>query len=59
MHGKIARIKLSDENALLQNYFFLKPPSKAPTGGFAGTMPTFLSSGFAALSDDEVVTLGS
>jgi hypothetical protein len=41
------------------NYFFLKPPSKAPTAGLAGVMPAFFSSGLAASAVDTDAALGS
>jgi hypothetical protein len=44
---------------LLVLYFFLKPPSKAPTAGLAGVMPTFFSSGFAVSVVDALDVLGS
>jgi hypothetical protein len=40
-------------------YFFLKPPSKAPTAGLAGVIPTFFSSGFALFAVDAAGALGS
>ena len=40
---------LGEVNELL--YFFLKPPSKAPTVGLADTMPTFFSSGLEPSAD--------
>ncbi len=46
----IAEWLLSAHSCLekLKNYFFLKPPNRAPTAGFAGVIPTFFSSVFAA-----------
>ena len=40
-------------------YFFLKPPSKAPTAGLAGVIPTFFSSGFATSEVEAIGALGS
>ena len=59
MHGKTKELSLSFLFPVF--YFFLKPPSKAPTDGLAGVMPTFFSSGFAsvAAAGDAEGALGS
>ena len=58
MHGEAKGLSCFIPSLFLF-YFFLKPPSKAPTAGLAGVMPTFFSSGFAVSAVEVAGTLGS